>query len=150
MSIPSLINYDNVNDYENHFIREYCHSPIITFDSIPITFRRSSFYHAFFKSSGPDRIKNKFSKSRAQKIDWIKASLQCPKAELYQGWVKGNIDPLRRVSITYGNYIVVVKMRLRGDGVLVGDFITAYTADLGPSLKIKLNPKWKMPIKKDR
>lgn len=89
------------------------------------------------------RKKVKFSRNRAERIDWIKATLENPHAGVYQGWdrQKKRINPNRRVAVAYEDFIVVIEVWKRPDGSHQGKFITAYPA--GEDIKlIRSKPRW--------
>jgi len=138
---PSLVKYNGIEEYKAHYVKFYCKKPIVTFDNIPVIFRKNQFDHVFFESSQRNNIKDEFSKDRAERIDWIKATLQDRDAQLYQGWDRKNrkYDHTRRVAVAYEDYVVVI--RLRTSGNQRGEFVTAYKAD-NSIRKIKNNPKW--------
>lgn len=127
MPYPALVQYAEIAEYRTHWIREYCAGAITTFDGIAVRFRRDKFSHYFFESSGRDGLKDRFSRQRAERIDWIKAALHDAAAELYVGWDKGRkrYDPARRVAVVVGNYVVIIA--ITGDAT--ADFISAYVAD---------------------
>lgn len=119
----------------------------MTFDGIAVRFRKGQFCHCFYESSRRNRVKDVFSAKRAQRIDWIKAALQDPNSERYQGWDKrrGRYDARRRVALVMGNYVVVIALKGRKQA----DFVTAYVADTPatpgrPSTveMIRRAPKW--------
>lgn len=131
MTYPPLVSYASEAEYQKHFEDVYCKEPIATFDGIPVRFRKRDFHHAFFESvrGGHDNL---FSTKRAERIDWIKKTLQDPNADRYQGWDKKNkkYDKSRRVTVVMGNYIVVIVVRQnKRTGDQTGHFITAYVAD---------------------
>ena len=106
---------------------------------------KRDFDHCFFESLLTKD--DTFSKKRAERIDWIKATLEDPKSELYQGWDKKRkrYDRSRRVEVVMGYYVVVIKLT----GKYIADFVTAfvaYTPARGKNLstidKIRSNPKW--------
>ena len=146
MSLPALVQYESEEEYRTHFEAVYCRKPIPTFDGFSVRFRKRQFEHCFFESSGRDRVKDCFSKRRAERIDWIQAVLQDPEAELYQGWDRDNRchDQRRRVAVVLGEYVVVIMMVDEKQA----DFITAYLADppraghLSSIQKIRRGPKW--------
>ncbi|MHB1391131.1 MAG: hypothetical protein ACYCXF_07875 [Thermoleophilia bacterium] len=78
MAEPPLVRYSTIDEYHNHFKRIYCRAPVLTFDCIEVRFRIKSFSHCFYESSQRNLVKDKFSKTRAERIDWIKAALQDP------------------------------------------------------------------------
>ena len=147
MEYPPLVKYDSAAKYRQHFENIYCRKPVVTFDGIQVRFRKRDFNHCFF-----DSIKSKddtFSQLRAERIDWIKTTLEDPSSELHVGWDKRKkkYDSRRRVAIVMKNYVVVIAMKKS----LSADFRTTYLADTEP-LKgqnfstlelIKLGPKWK-------
>jgi hypothetical protein len=143
MSFPPLVHYKTESEYFRHYEKIYCVGPILAFDGIPVWFRKSRFNHAFFESSHRDNRKDKFSETRAQRIDWIKATLQNRNAMLYCGWDKSKrkYDPRWRVSVVYDNYVVVIELSKKQDGTLKGEFRNAYVADNSIE-KIKSSPKW--------
>lgn len=143
MGLPPLVHYSTEMEYRVHFERVYCSEPIITFDGIYVMFSKTRFDHCFFESSRRDGSKDRFSLVRAERIDWIKATLQHPEAELYQGWdkAKRRHDPTHRVSVVYGDYVVVIRVRKKMGGKLTAEFRTAYVADNSIG-KIRSSPKW--------
>jgi len=139
---PPLIKYNEISKYRSHYERVYCQKPIMTFDGIPVVFRKNQFDHVFFESSQRNTVKDTFSRHRAERIDWIKATLKEKDAELYQGWdrKKAKLDNTRRVAVAYEDYVVVVKLKIKG-AHKIGEFVTAYKADNSIG-KIKRNPRW--------
>ncbi len=139
MPYPPLVSYQTIDEYRVHFERVYCQGPIVTFDGIPVRFRKDDFDHAFFESR---RAKDDtFSPQRSQRIDWIQATLQDPDSERYVGWdkKKKRYDRQRRVAVVKGNYVVVIAINKAGKG----RFITAYVADSSRTLgMIRQGPKW--------
>lgn len=145
-----LVKYDSAAKYRQRFENIYCRKPIVTFDGIQVRFRKRDFNHCFFES-----MKTKddtFSPERAERIDWIKATLEDPSSELHVGWnrKKKKYDSTRRVAIVMKNYVVVISITTKEE-YLTADFCTAYLADTVPLKgqnfstleKIKLGPKWK-------
>jgi hypothetical protein len=113
-----------------------------------VRFRKSNFEHCFFESSRRNGIKDRFSPPRAKRIDWIKATLEDPHSELFEGWdsSKKRYDRTRRAAIVMGNYVVIIAFTGPGKA----DFVTAYVADTPatatrPSTidKIRGGPKWR-------
>lgn len=99
------------------------------------------FIGAFFESSGRRGEKDLFSKLRAQRIYWIRATLEDPDSELFQGWdAKRKVyDCGRRVALVKGNYVVVISLQPEQKA----RFVTAYVADSETTLeKIKRGVKW--------
>ncbi len=74
-------------------------------------------------------------------MDWIKAALQDPSADLYVGWDKNSksYTRRRRVCVVSGNYVVVIAIT----GTARANFITAYLADTPRTLQmIRKSPRW--------
>jgi hypothetical protein len=146
VAYPPLVYYGTIAEYRSHYKRVYCYGPIITFDNINVWFRKERFDHCFFESTMRNEVKDVFSTERAERIDWIKAALEDPNAELYVGWdkKKKKKDPSNRVALVVGNYVVVIRL----GGRQTAQFVTAYVADTPTTLaKIKGSPKW-VPVEK--
>jgi len=139
MPYPPLVYYETEAQYRTHFERVYCKEKIVTFDGIPVKFKKQDFNHAFYESKV---VKDDtFSFARAQRIDWIKAALGDPYSEMYVGWdnKKKKNDRHRRVVLVQGNYVVVIGISSKGNG----RFITSFLADSGRTVQmIRQNPKW--------
>ena len=142
MEYPPYIYYRTPQEYEEHFHRIYCCRTIDTFDGISVRFRKTDFYHCFFESSKRDKKKDKFSIKRAEKIDWIKATLQDTDADLRVGWDSESKDYKmnRRVALVKGNYVVIVQVKRNMKEAI---FITAFVAEGDSLRKILAGPKWK-------
>lgn len=140
MSYPALVKYPSIVEYRQHFERVYCQGPVLTFDGIPVRFRKKTFDHAFYESK---HFKDDtFSKKRAERIDWIKAALEDPQSERYVGWDnrRKRYDRSRRVTVVMGDYVVVIGLTRRGTAL----FRTAFVADSGRTLSlIRQGPRWK-------
>lgn len=131
MALPPLVHYSSLEEYRLHYERVYCRRIIHTFDGIRVYFNPEKFEHMFYESTARNGYKDMFSPVRAQRIDWIKATLENPDAALFEGWDKGQrqYDPARRVAVVYEDFVVVVAMRLNPDGKLKANFVTCYQAD---------------------
>lgn len=141
--IPPFVVYETVEEYKTHYKRGYCQKPTRTFDGIDIYFGADKFEHAFYESSQRDGVKDTFSVERAKRIDWIKATLENPNAVLYQGWDAKSREYTsnRRVSVVYGDFVVVIYLSLHKRGALKGNFVTCYEADNSMG-KIRSSPLW--------
>ncbi len=126
MSYPPLVAYASVDEYRVHFEQVYCQRPVITFDAIPVRFRKNDFDHAFFESSHRDGVKDTFSVLRSERIDWIKHTLQDPSSDLYVGWdgKRKRHDRSRRVAVVQENYVVVVRLNRGAEESFIGSFVT--------------------------
>ena len=141
MSFPPLVHYRTVREYRAHYERIYCCGPIKTFDNIRVRFRKAWFDHCFFESTHRNKKKDHFSKMRSERIDWIKATLQDPNAELYVGWdsERKRYDKSRRVAVVVQDYVVVIRLI----GHDKAQFVTAYVADSMSTIdRIRSSPKW--------
>ncbi len=85
---PPLVHYATAAEYRTHYERVYCRGTIHTFDGIRVYFSPRKFGHVFYESTARDGRKDVFSPVRAQRIDWIKATLEHPQAALFAGWDK--------------------------------------------------------------
>ena len=90
MALPPLVNYASVAEYRSHYERVYCRGNIQTFDGIRVFFGTNQFGHMFYESTARDGRKDAFSSVRAQRIDWIKSTLEHPNADLFAGWDKAS------------------------------------------------------------
>lgn len=143
MALPPLVHYATVGEYRSHYERVYCRGNIQTFDGIRVYFDAGKFGHMFYESTVRSGRKDTFSTVRAQRIDWIKATLEHPTADLFEGWDKTarQYDATRRVAIVYEDFVVVVAMRLKQSGTLKANFVTCYQADNSIG-KIRSSPAW--------
>lgn len=143
--VPPLVHYASVDEYREHYNRIYCQAIIQTFDEIRVYFSPGRFSHVFFESTSRDGRKDEFSFVRAQRIDWIKATLGNPDAKLFQGWDKKMrcYDASHRVAVVYENFVVVIKMGMKKNDTLKGNFVTCYQADNSIG-KIRNSPGWSM------
>lgn len=143
MALPPLVHYATVGEYRSHYEDVYCRGNIQTFDDIRVHFGASKFGHVFYESTARDGRKDAFSPVRAQRLDWIKATLEHPKASLFAGWDKASrqYDATRRVAVVYEDFVVVVAMGLKRDGSLKANFVTCYQADNSIG-KIRRSPAW--------
>lgn len=139
MALPPLVHYATEQEYRDHYKRELCRRPVFSFDGIRIFFDPSRFEHAFYEGKRKDR----FAPVRAQRIDWVRTTLEAPQADLYQGYIKATncYVPDRRVSVVYGDFVVIVSLRLDRAGQLSGKFVTCYEADNSIG-KIRQAPRW--------
>jgi hypothetical protein len=137
------VNYATEAEYRQHFERVYCKGPIFTFDGIAVRFRKENFDHCMFESTHRDGVKDQFSQERSERIDWIKATLENPKAELFQGWDGKRKCYLqdRRVSVVYEEFVVIIQLLGPPHRQRRAKFITAYLADNNIA-RIKRGPKW--------
>jgi len=143
MALPPLVHYATTAEYRTHYEQIYCRGNILTFDGIRVHFSPGKFGHMFYESTARNGIKDAFSPVRAQRIDWIKATLEHPAAALFEGWDKTSrrYDATRRVAVVYEDFVVVVAMTLKSDGSLKANFVTCYQADNSIS-KIRTSPVW--------
>jgi len=141
LAYPPLVHYGTAAEYLTHFENVYCRGAISTFDGISVRFRKSRFAHCFYESSKRNGIKDQFSRLRAERIEWIKAALEDPTADLHVGWDSKKKKYTRdsRVAVVVGDYIVVIRL----SGGRTAQLVTAYVADSPSTLaKIKGSPRW--------
>ncbi|GGH59862.1 hypothetical protein GVY41_15775 [Frigidibacter albus] len=143
MPLPALRVLANEIAYRQHFIDQYVQAKVVTRDGIRVHFAEHNFDHAFFESTMRDGSKDTFSTIRAQRIDWISATLLEPSADWYQGYVKQRkaYDPARSVTVAYGDFVVVLGFGVRKDKSMKANFITCYEADNSIG-KIRTSPAW--------
>lgn len=143
MAVPPLVRYSTEREYREHYKREFCRRPVFAFDGIRIFFDPCRFEHAFYEGTAKDR----FSPVRAQRIGWVRATLEHRDADLYQGYIKAEnrYAPDRRVSVVYEDFVVIVSLVLKTDGVLKGKFVTCYQADNSIG-KIRSSPNWERDL----
>ncbi|MBD3376232.1 hypothetical protein GF406_14440 [candidate division KSB1 bacterium] len=121
---PSLVYYNDLEEYRRHYIEKYVKGNIITFDRLRVRFAIDRFNHAFYKASIPNLShKDLFDQDRAERIDWIEYALVSGYAEVY---IKST-DHKRRLHILLDTYIVV--LNIQGKKRDRAFFITAYVAD---------------------
>jgi len=140
---PALLCLPDEAAYEAHFKSKYCWGPITTFDGIRVWFDAYKFRHDFYESSNRDRKKDQFSPKRAERMDWIEATLKDPSAVLKQGWLRDEkrYDSGRRVALVMGNYVVVIAISAKNPKK--AKFVTAYVADTPKTLsEIQGAPSW--------
>lgn len=139
---PALLKLPNQYAYQVFYEKNYCQKPTNTFDNIPVFFHRSKFFHAFFESSNKAGSKDVFSQARAERMHWIKITLEDSTAEIYLGWdnKKKKHEFKKRVAVVQGNYVVIISLN---KNFTKGFFVTAFLADSGRTLRlIKQNPRW--------
>jgi len=141
---PPFVIKNSENEYKEYFEKNYCNKVIMTFDNIRVYFRKEHFKHAFFESSKFNKIKDKFSFERAKRIDWIAATLKNKNSKLFKGWngKKKMVNPNRRVAYCFKNYIVVIEIKKSKEGILKGEFITAFSASNKTIKRICSSPIW--------
>ncbi|WP_456479725.1 hypothetical protein [Nautilia sp.] len=134
---------NGVDEYKKYYETEYCKAPIFTFDNIPIYFHKNRFSHAFYESSDRRNSKDVFSQERAKRMRWIKSILKSNTATILQGWnkKKKQYEPCLRVAYEYEKFVVIVRISLKNDDTLKGNFITCYYAD-NSFQKIEKSPIW--------
>jgi hypothetical protein len=142
MPYPPLLKLSGEDEYRQRFLSKYCIDRVLaTHDGILVKFREHHFKHAFYQASGRQRgDKSVFSRERAERIDWIETALTDSSAEHYVGYDnrKKRVRLDRRVSVSNGNYVVVIQMEKKGEAT----FVTAFCAGPSTLAQIRSNPKW--------
>lgn len=142
--MPPLLTLATEADYRQRFERIYCRAVITTHDGIRVYFRKEDFDHAFFESALRNGVKDSsLSAVRAQRMDWIAATLADPAATRLQGWDKKKrcYDPTHCVNVVYQDFVVVLRLGKKADGSLKANFVTCYKADNSIG-KIRNSPQW--------
>ena len=62
---------------------------------------------------------------------------------MYAGWNKitGRYDATRRVAVVYEQFVVVIALRIKQEGILKANFVTGYQADNSIE-SIRSSPVW--------
>lgn len=144
MSQPSFLILNTPREYREYYESNYQRGTVVTFDGVRIFFKPEKFGHAFYENSQHKAgAKDVFSPERAKRMSWIKLTLEHPQSDLFKGWNKATkqYDDDRRVSVVFGDFVVVIQLSLKSDGSLKGNFITCYVADNSIN-KIRNSPKW--------
>jgi len=141
---PPFLQLADQAAYRRHYERTLCRGGIFTHDGIQVFFRKQEFDHAFFESSGRRGENDVFSIERARRMDWIAPALANPDAKCLQGWLKKEQrhDPRRRVTVFIDGFLVVIALRLGGQGQLRAQFVTCYPADVKTQAKLAQAPLW--------
>lgn len=142
--MPPFLMLATEADYRRHYVRNYCRTVITTHDGIRVFFNADRFEHAFFESTFRSGVKDRsLSMVRAQRMDWIGATLADPAAARFQGWDKSRrrYDPTHCVNVVFEDFVVVLRLGLRVDGSLKANFVTCYQADNSIG-KIRTSPLW--------
>ena len=142
---PPKVHYKMQGEYRAHFEQIYCQAPILTFDGIPVRFRKQHFEHCMFDSMRRNGVKDQFSRKRAERIDWIRETLVNPNSNPRQGWdTKNNcIDKSRRVSVVYERFVVIIRVWQKKDETLTAEFVTCFQADNDETIRsIRAKPRW--------
>ena len=141
--LPPLKIFKNEKECRNYYENVYCTNPVKTFDNIYVHFYPEAFDDAFFESKNHiARDKSIFSFKRAEKIDYIKYTLENVKDNIYFGLDRDRKKPRkdRRVAIlTPENYVVIITVL----SDTKAKFITAYPIDgFKTALLILTSEKW--------
>jgi hypothetical protein len=144
MVMPPLLVLASDAEYRLHYERNYCRASITTHDGIRVFFSLDRFEHAFFEGTLRNGVKDtSLSAMRAQRMDWIAATLADPTSVRLQGWDKKHrrYDPTHCVNVVFEDFVVVLRLRLKADGSLKASFVTCYKAD-NSIAKIRRSPLW--------
>jgi len=140
MRYKTFLQLRDEQEYRDHFKQHYVlSSPILTFDSIAVSFKLTHHIEILRKEPAPGQLRA-FCPQRAERLDWIKAGLQDPNANLYFGYdrKRKTVDYNRRVAIVAANYAIIIRMTAQK----TAEFVTAYIMD-ERSLKLATrHPDW--------
>ena len=128
--MPSLLYFPREENYQAHFRDALVRRGIAAFHAIPVKFAYKSFGHAFYESSQRSGIKDQFSRSRAERIDWIIPALTGRDTDWHHGSSKKRkgYKNTRSVSAAYENFVVVLRYCISRGGIATS-FIACYDAD---------------------
>ena len=144
--MPPLLFLHSEEAYRARFRNILVRNEITTFHGVPVKFRNKSFSHAFFESTWRDRNKDAFSPIRAERMGWIKPTLEDQVTDWYQGWSskRRRHEITRSASVAYGNFVVVLQYYIsRGD--LAANFVTCYEAERSIQT-IRKSPRWDIDV----
>jgi len=141
VTLPPLLKLSSEAAYREHFRKHYLTgTPLVTFDGIRIRFFAHNFDHAFFTESvRGSGMKDRFDRSRAERMDWIGAVLCSSAVELYRRVMpKGSVRRISLVPVERYAAVIAVEKKLRS-----ANFVTAYVVNSNSTLKkMRSNPKW--------
>lgn len=140
--MPPLLKLDDVEEYRKHYIQSLCRQRIETHDGIRVYFHPKVFDHAFFENSDRTQSKDKFSKTRSQRMDWIAAGLSDPTAPCVQGWLPRHETHTlnRRVTVVHG-FVIVIELGRKQNTNLKANFVTCYRGSRNAARTLK-SPTW--------
>lgn len=142
MNLPPLLTLPDEAAYRAHYQTNYVDcSPITTFDGYEVSFFQHNFNHSFFiESVRGSHVKDTFSNSRAERMDWIKAVLDNDSVELYRR-VMEDSGKIRRIALVGDErYAVIIQIGSRPNQAR---FITAYVVNSDSALSnMRSNPGW--------
>lgn len=143
MPLPPLLNLADEAAYQAHYEATYVRGNLTTHHGVRVYFARSKFGHAFYESTQRNGIKDQFSQVRAERMDWIGATLTNPGSTWFQGWDRQRrlYDPVRSVTVAHGDFVVVLQFRADSGGNLRSNFVTCYDANNSIG-KIRTSPAW--------
>lgn len=141
MVYPQLLNFEHDDEYLDRYRDVYCTNPIITFDGFQVRFRRADYFHLFCKEEYEGGPRNVFVPQRAQRMDWIKTTLEDNAATLKFGWDRRTRGTMfdRRVALVQGNYTVTIQFEAADSARIVTAFVMDVPANVSNLL---LQPTW--------
>ncbi|MCY4006119.1 MAG: hypothetical protein OXE84_04725 [Rhodobacteraceae bacterium] len=145
MAVPPLLSLADETQYRQYFLNNFVHDNVTTHHGIRVHFKTNDFDHAFYESSQRDRVKDRFSQDRSQRMKWINFTLSDSNADWFQGWIKLRrcYDVTRSVAVAYGDFVVVTEFRANRDGEWVAKSVICYVAD-NRITKIRQSPPWSL------
>lgn len=138
---PALLFLPTEVDYRIHFNNCIINSNVTTRHDIRVNFDPESFDHAFYESTNRNKVKDVFSKTRANRMSWIIPTLNDSSANWFKGWFRRKYDVTRAVATAYDNFVVILEFRINRSSILVAKFITCYEAN-NSIRKIRSSPAW--------
>lgn len=140
--LPPLLVLPDVDDYRQHYTDALVSQTVYTFDHIRVRFHASSFGHAFFESANRRAgDKSVFARPRAERMPWIRATLESPEATVLAGWLrdKTTVSHDRRAVVVVGEYAVIISL---GPRINTGTFVTAFPLSHDTAGKLLKSPPW--------
>jgi hypothetical protein len=144
--LPALLNLPDEASYRAYFGRRFVQGgPIRTHDGIEVRFHKNNFDHAFFRESRRGAgIKDTFDRTRAERMEWIRAVLTDPMAEAYRRQMPDRRRPSRRTTrriavVPSAPYAVIIQVNRSGK---TANFVTAYVPGKTALQKMRSNPRW--------
>lgn len=144
--MPALLRLPDEASYRAHFEKHLVRGgPIMTHDGIAVRFHQSNFDHAFFRESRRGSgVKDTFDIPRAERMEWIRAALTDPNAEMYRRQMPDRRRPSRRttrrvVVVPSAPYAVIIQVNRNA---ATANFVTSYVPGKPALSKMRSNPVW--------
>lgn len=142
----TLLHLPSEAAYRAHYVQAFTgrpHNFATASGTVPVYFSRDQFDHAFFESMNRNGVKDQFSKVRAERMNHITTALSDRTLERRAGWDsrRQRHDHVRCVTVTLGDFVIVIRLGMTQSEQLKGNFVTCYVADNSIG-KIRRSPSW--------